>query len=920
MSIHLFARNGTLVALFALVTAASPIAAQESATFPEPVASVEGITEYSLDNGLRVLLFPDPSKPTTTVNVTYFVGSRHEAYGETGMAHLLEHLVFQGTPSHPNIMDELTERGALPNGTTWVDRTNYFETFPATEDNLAWALELEADRMVNSFISADDLASEFTVVRNEMEAGENRPFGILMERTLSTAYLWHNYGNSTIGARSDVENVPIGRLQAFYRKYYQPDNAMLVIAGRFEEDRALELVQETFGQITPPTREGDMYLWPTYTVEPTQDGERSVTLRRVGDEQYVMHAYHVPPGSHEQFAAIEVLGFILGDRPSGRLYKAMVETEAAARVGAMDLQLREASPLLLFAQVREGRSLDEAAQLVTATVDGLLTDPVTDEEVERAKAALLKNSELLFTNSERFGLRMSEWAAMGDWRLFFIHRDRLKEVTTLQVQRAAMTYLKPSNRTVGLFIPTDEPDRAEIPAPPDVMALAESYEGGEAIAVGEAFDATPANIESRTTRQEMDSGFKLALLDKQTRGEAVVSQLTLRFGTEDALRGRATDGSFAASMLMRGTTQRTRQEIEDELDRLKAQVSVGGGPVVATASVSTLRSNLPQVLRLLSEVLHSPSFQASEFEILKQERLSALESQLADPQALAFTEYQRRTNPRDTDHPYYTPTIEEEVALTEGATLEGARSFYEEFYGAAAGTMAIVGDYEPAEITPIVEETFGDWVSDVEYVRTGNPYQEITPESVEIETPDKANAFLLAGTVLPLDDGHDDYPALVLGNFMLGGGFLSSRLATRIRHEEGLSYGVGSMLQAHPIDERGQFMTYAISAPENSDRVEAAWREEVQKVLDEGFTADEVEEAKAGYTEFQKNLRARDNVLAGRLSQDLYFGRTMDREADMDARIQALTVEEINAAFRQWIDLEAMTIVKAGDFAKPPVS
>jgi zinc protease len=444
MSIRGFARTGALAprparvgAFVAFLAVVTPATAQDPATALEPVASVEGITEYRLDNGLRVLLFPDPSKPTTTVNVTYFVGSRHEAYGETGMAHLLEHLVFQGTPNHPNIMDELTERGALPNGTTWLDRTNYFETFPATDDNLAWALELEADRMVNSFISADDLASEFTVVRNEMEAGENRPFGILMERTLSTAYLWHNYGNSTIGARSDVENVPIGRLQAFYRKYYQPDNAMLVIAGRFEEDRALELIQETFGQVPAPVREGDMYIWPTYTVEPTQDGERSVTLRRVGDEQHVMHVYHVPPGSHEQFAAVDVLGFILGDSPSGRLYKAMVETEAAARVGAMSFQLKEASPMLLFAQVREGRSLDEAAQLVTATVDGVLTDPVTDEEVERAKAALLKNSELLFTNSERFGLRMSEWAAMGDWRLFFIHRDRLREVTTTQVQRAA---------------------------------------------------------------------------------------------------------------------------------------------------------------------------------------------------------------------------------------------------------------------------------------------------------------------------------------------------------------------------------------------------------------------------------------------------------------------------------------------------
>jgi zinc protease len=275
--------------------------AQQVATAPEVVATVEGITEYRLDNGLRVLLFPDPSKPQITVNITYMVGSRHEGYGETGMAHLLEHLLFKGTPDHSDIMQELTERGAQPNGTTSFDRTNYFEIFPASGDNLEWALDHEADRMVNSFVAQADLASEMTVVRNEMESGENSPLGILVERTMSTGYLWHNYGKSTIGARSDVEGVPIERLQAFYRKYYQPDNAMLVVAGNFDGDEALELITEKFGSIPRPERNGDSVLYPTYTDEPTQDGERTVTLRRVGDVQYITQMYHVPPGSHPSY-------------------------------------------------------------------------------------------------------------------------------------------------------------------------------------------------------------------------------------------------------------------------------------------------------------------------------------------------------------------------------------------------------------------------------------------------------------------------------------------------------------------------------------------------------------------------------------------------------------------------------------------
>jgi zinc protease len=198
-----------------------------------------------------------------TVNITYLVGSRHENYGETGMAHLLEHLVFKGSAKHPDVPGELTAHGCRPNGTTWVDRTNYFETFAASDENLAWALDLEADRMVNSFIAKKDLDSEMTVVRNEFEMGENDPRAVLEERLLSTAFLWHNYGKSTIGARSDIENVPIERLQAFYRTWYRPENAILVVAGKFEPEKTLALVQQKFGPIPRPARAPD-----DYTAEP----------------------------------------------------------------------------------------------------------------------------------------------------------------------------------------------------------------------------------------------------------------------------------------------------------------------------------------------------------------------------------------------------------------------------------------------------------------------------------------------------------------------------------------------------------------------------------------------------------------------------------------------------------------------------
>src|SRR5579871_2360883 len=333
----------------------------------QEVTSVEGITEYSLPNGLHILIFPDNSKQTMTVNITYLVGSRYENYGETGMAHLLEHLMFKGSTNHKDTKSELTEHGANWNGTTWLDRTNYFETFKATDENLIWALDLEADRMVHSFIARKDLDTEMTVVRNEYESGENSPTRILTQRTLSGAYLWHNYRKNTIGARSDIEKVPIERLQAFWRNYYQPDNAILLVAGKIDPGKTLALVAQKFGPLSRPTRA----IQPTYTDEPTQDGERSVTLRRAGDVQAVCSVYHVPAGSHPDYPAVQILAEILGDTPSGRLHKALVETKNASSIYGYGYQLREPGVLIFVAEVGKQDSLDAARDLLLQTVEGM---------------------------------------------------------------------------------------------------------------------------------------------------------------------------------------------------------------------------------------------------------------------------------------------------------------------------------------------------------------------------------------------------------------------------------------------------------------------------------------------------------------------------------------------------------------------
>jgi len=892
---------------------------------PTQVTSVEGITEYRLDNGLKVLLFPDDSKPTVTVNITYLVGSRHEGYGETGMAHLLEHLMFKGTPAHPQIWKELQDHGAQFNGTTWLDRTNYFETLSATPENLDFALRLEADRMVNSFIAQKDLDSEMTVVRNEFEIGENDPIGILSERIASTAYLWHNYGKSTIGSREDIERVPIDRLQAFYRKFYQPDNAVLVVAGKFDPEKTLSKIDEIYGKIPRPERT----LETTYTVEPPQDGEREVILRRVGDTQAIGCAYHICAAAHEDTAPLQVLANVLTADQTGRLYKALVEPQLATSVSASAQVLCEPGLLEIMVQARTDKPTDEIRRRLLEVLDNLGSQSFTDEEVNRAKAAFARSFALMMTDSQRVAIRLTDSAASGDWRLLFLMRDRIAAVTPGDVQRVAAQYLRPSNRTIGVFLPTGAPERTVVPETPDLAAILENYRGKEVVAKGAAFEPTYPNIDAHTQRVTLPFGMQLALLPKETRGNAVSVALSFRFGSEADLRGKAEAASMVAPMLMRGTTKHTRRQIQDRFAELKAQVRIGAsgmmgmmaalrsGAGVLDASIETTRDNLPAVLDLVAEILREPAFPKDEFEKLQKETIAQIEQQKSEPMMLALLEIQRRLSPWPPEDPRYVPTPEERIEAIQAVSLDEVKAIYAELIGASASQVAAVGDFDPALVTESLTKLFADWKSGKPYERIPNPYREVAAENVVLSTPDKASAMFAVGMPIRMQDDDPDYPALFMANYVLGGS-MNSRLMNRIRQQEGLSYGCGSMVAASPQDESGTFLAFAMCAPQNTARALECAKEEISRLIREGLTAEELADAKKGYRQQLEVMLANDRMLVAQLSSNLYLDRTMEFSRKRLERIEALTAEEIRAAAEKYLAPDRFVVVSAGDFEGEP--
>lgn len=875
----------------------------------KPIRHFEGISEYKLPNGLSFLLFPDPSQSTVTVNLTIKVGSRHEGRGETGMAHLLEHMLFKGTPTFPDAKGILQTKGAFFNATTWYDRTNYFETMPATDDNLKFGLQFEADRMMNAWIRQSDLDSEMTVVRNEFEIGENDPISVLHDQMLSASFRWHNYGKSTIGNRSDIERVPVASLKTFYQKYYQPDNAVLIIAGKFDHHKAMGWIEEYFGKITKPTRDLDR----TYTEEPAQDGSRLVKLMRTGEVAVAGVSYHVPAGSHEDFAAIRILVEVLAQEPGGFLYDQLVKTGKASEMFGMVYQLAEPGALMIFAKpVKQDQVFILKDELI-ADVETKQVQAITQEAVDRAKVKMLKNYKLAATDSKKLALGLSESISQGDYRLYFWGRDQVKKVKLEDVKRVAQKYLIESNRTAGVFVPTEKPVRAEIPATPDVTAMLESYVGTEDLAQGEDFAATPENIDKSTQRLKLDNHIKVAFLPKKTRGNVVKASFILRYGTEKALTGYSEALSFLPHLLMRGTEKKNFQQIQDELDALQSTLRMGGAPGKTAIDMTSDKDNLVRLIGLTAEILKTPAFSEAEFEIVRKKELAELEESLLDPKTLGFNELERLQNPWPKTSIHYVPTVPERIAQVKALKLSDIKKLYRDFYGASNLELAIVGSFDVDAVKAELNKHFGNWKSSQPFVRITKPYKPVVSERKVIKTPDKQMALLALGTNLPLQDTTANYPAMRIGAYVLGES-MKSRIWHRLREHGGLSYGAGSWLEASKHEPSAVLGMYAMAASDNADKALKALQEEYEKWAKKGITADELKDSKVSFKSMLDNLLSNDSYVVSTLSSNLELDRTFDFQAKLIKNIEKLSLEDVQAALNQYVAPAQLAEVKAGDF------
>ena len=889
---------------------------EKAPSLPARAAEVEGVSEYRLPNGCRVLIYPDASAQVLTVNMTVLVGSRHEGYGETGMAHLLEHMLFKGTPKHPKLDEELKQRGATDmNGTTWYDRTNFYETIPATEENLEWAIAMEADRLVNCYIRGEDLQSEMTVVRSEFEMNENSPQQMLMQRMFANAFEWHNYGKSVIGSLADIERVPVNSLRRFYQKYYRPDNVVLVITGKVEEKAALAMAVKHFGGLEVPKPP----LEPTYTQEPNQDGERTVFLRRTGGTPVVGVVYHIPAASHADYPAIKVLSQMLGMEPNGVLFQDMVKSKRASQVSAMAMECYDPGTLMAMITPVEDINSEPAVMNSAAELAKLLESDLskylTAELLEQAKADLAKSYEQSMLDSKSLAMTLSDWSAYGDWRLFFLSRDRVEQVTIDDLKRVAGLYLRDSNRTTGIYLPTDQPERSPIPARPDVEKVVNGYKSNKtAVTVDQAFEPKPLEIQKRLVQGSLESGVKYSLLSKPTRGNVFHFNLTLDFGTPADFSNR--DAITAASLLgpcmMMGTEKFTREKLDQLQTKYKTQIQMMSSPGELTVALEGREEFFSETLELVHELLRNPKFPEEEFSQLKSSQLSDLSQAKNSPDMMAQLAMGRALNPVEKSDLQYVPTFQEMFSELRKAKVDSVKSMYGLLSG-RQGHVTIVGKFDKDKTLAKLDAMLANWNPEAKFVRIEKKTFPIKGETIELQARDQASAMYLRGANMKSNFKDEDFEALTIAADILGGGSLDSRLAQGVRDKKGLSYQIGCQFETGEFDSAGQFMVFATMNPKNKTAVIAAVDEVLTTLKKEGLTE---EELAASITTYEKRIEStlgEDASLCGTVQRygrrgvDLQF---LNQRVD---RVRGLTVEKVNAAAQKLLSLEAIRVL-AGDF------
>ncbi|MBO3457720.1 insulinase family protein [Aetokthonos hydrillicola Thurmond2011] len=897
-----------------------------NAATPTPVTPVSGFTltqgvrKTVLDNGLTVLTKEVHTAPVVSVQIWYRVGSRNEGPGVNGISHQLEHLMFKGTHDRPVQFGRLfSALGSQFNAFTSYDETAYFNT--VERDKLEALLILEADRMQGALIEPEQLASEKRVVISELQGYENSPGYRLNRAVMRSVFPNQPYGLPVGGTKADVEKFTLEQVRNYYRTYYSPKDATLVITGDFATEPVLKSINRIFGklqnQVSQDKKPSAVAGASSSTISPDLKAPSGVkkapiVLKQPGSAALLQVVYPLPDINHPDVPAIDVMDAILTGGRSSRLYQALVETGLASSVGGSASELRAGGWYDVSATAAAGKPLSTVAQVIQQSLGKLQQEQVTTEELNRAKTQLqasfiLSNQDIA---SQATQLAFNQTVA-GDYRYAERYLDAVAKITPADVLRVAKTYLNPRSQTIGFFEPTQATGKAGSSSA-GTGRTAENFSPGKPVNPAElAKYLPPATTSTVSTKQTLPEEFKLnnglrvlLLADHSVPTVNLSGQIDA--GTEFDTNQKAGLASLTAGNLINGTQTQNALTLAKSLEDRGIGLGFSAGREGVSVAAHSLSANLPRLVKTLADVMQNATFPTDQLELSRQRALISLKLVLDDPRALGRRLFQQAIYP--VNHPFHSFPTEQSL---KSITRDDLVRFYQEHYRPDTTTLALVGDFDPVQVKTLLNQAFGKWEA------KGKPPVIKVPSVSLPQTTTRSNQVIPGKSEAVTYIGYNGisrkdprfYSALVL-NQILGGDTLSSRLGTEVRDRQGLTYGIYSAFAAGVYP--GPFLIQMQTSPGDAQKAISSTLALLRQLREQGVTEAELNNAKRSITSnYPVDLSSPSDVASLILNNAIY-GLSPAEIREFPKHIEAVSMAQVQQAIQELIHPEKLVIVTTG--------
>ncbi|WP_375471510.1 M16 family metallopeptidase [uncultured Nostoc sp.] len=886
-----------------------------------PSTLTENVRKTVLENGLTVLTKEVHTAPVVTVQVWYKVGSRNEEPGVNGIAHQLEHMMFKGTKNRPIQFGRLfSALGSDSNAFTSYDQTAYYGT--VERNKLKALLVLEADRMQNSQIEPEQLASEKRVVISELQGYENSPEYRLNRAVMQAVFPNHAYGLPVGGTKADVEKFEVEQVEKYYRNFYSPDNAVLVIVGDFQTANTLETIKEVFGKL-PRQETGGTRQWTRGSGQEA-GGRRQragvispslstpIVLREPGAGRLLQVVYPLPDANQPDVPALDVMDYILTEGRNSRLYQALVESGLASEVTASVTSLRESGWYEVLVTAGSKQDLKKIDLMLSSAIANLAEKGLTSEEVERAKTQL--TADVILSNRDITSQAMrlgTDETTVGDYSYTDCYLAAVRLVKPKDVVAVINKYLTKEARTVGFFEPTQK-RITKVADKPDSAQTTENFSSGVPVLFSEVMKylppvdlATDAIAQVLPDKFKFTNGLRILLLPDRSTPTITLSGY-IQAGTEFDPENKAGLAAFVADNLLNGTKSKDVFTIAKVLGERGASLDFQTYREGVHIEGDSLANDLPIVLEILADVVKNSTFPTKELELHRQQTLTELQLELDEPSEVARRVFVQSIYPRK--HPLHTfPTDESLQQIQRQDVID----FKAKHYRPDTTVLALVGDFDLDKVRSLIKNKFGDWevsgqAPTLKYPPVAMPEKIV---SVNPVLPDKAQAVTYMGYTSINRYDPRFHAALVL-NQILGGDTLSSRLGAEVRDRQGLSYGIYSSFQAGK--NVGTFLIEMQTSPEDSSKAIASTRQMLQQIHQQGVTVLEVETAKRTLISNYNVSLANPEELTDRILMNEVYGLDKVELHSFTDKIQKVTLTQVNQAARELLHQDKIIVVTAG--------